>query len=263
MTRDGALPRPYHRRLAEGIIEQLTAQIRSGALAPGQRLPSERTLARNLGVSRTVVREALMYMQRAGLVETRQGSGTYVQVGIGDTGNHMDFAHARNKHRQHVSMADIRQEVVWLFELRMGIETEAAALAARRAHEHQRAQISAAVEKFHAEAAREQLGIEADFEFHMAIVRASNNPYLVDVLSNMTDRLVESVTLSRVRTIAVPARSSIVEQEHRAICERIMAGDAIGASRAMRDHLEAAFHRLGPSMSDARQSMSMKSHPPT
>lgn len=247
------LRRSRSRRLAEGIIEHLTEQIRNGSLAAGDRLPSERNLSHTLGVSRTVVREALMYMQQAGLVHSRRGSGTYVADGVGSSGS--SFSSVRSS-IQFGSEADrspgrssrsglTQQQVVWLFELRMGIETEAAALAAARADEQKRAQIVTALDRFADRASKQMLGVEADFEFHRAIVEASDNPYLSDIFSAIGDRLVQSVTLSRVRTTASADGSALVEREHRTIYEHIAAGDARHSRRAMRLHLEAAFERLG------------------
>jgi len=220
------------RRMAEAVIEQLVALIQQGRLRPGDRLPAERELARELGVSRAVVREALVYLQQAGLVRTRQGSGTYVADALGATGSLA------------APPPEAQQDLVWLFELRMGVEGEAAALAAQRAGRRDRKRLAAALERLTAEVEAGRLGVEADFDFHLAVAAASGNPYLVRSLNVMTDLLVRSVTVSRARSLAVPGLPAAVVGEHRAVYERIAAGDAQGARQAMRDHLQAALRRL-------------------
>jgi len=217
----------HHRRLAEGVVEELVGRIRRGEFPPGARLPSERSLVETLGVSRAVIREALVYMQQAGIVHTRQGAGSFVSAGLGvpDAG-------------------EAAAELQDLFELRMAVETEAAALAALRSTDGDRQRMAAALERFDAAAAHARLGVEADFDFHHAVVQASHNRYFVHALAGLTEALLRSVFLSRIRSIAVEGRSRMVQREHRAVFERIMAGDADGARAAMRRHLEAARQRL-------------------
>ncbi|MBO8140668.1 MAG: FadR family transcriptional regulator [Firmicutes bacterium] len=219
------------RRMAESVIEQLVNLIRQGNLHPGDRLPSERELAQKLRVSRVVVREALMYMQQAGIVHTRHGSGTYVSGGFGDD-------------RTACADSAAQDRLTWLFEFRLGVEGEAAALAARRASGTELKQLAQALERLQSEVAGGRLGVEADFDFHVAIARASGNPYLVSSLTNVTDLLMRSVTVSRVRSLAVPGRPETVLAEHQAIYNGIAAGNGEAARHAMREHLQAALGRL-------------------
>ncbi|HRI18970.1 MAG TPA: GntR family transcriptional regulator, partial [Burkholderiaceae bacterium] len=109
------------RTLALELVESLGDRIRDGRIAPGDKLPTEAAIMGEFGVSRTVVREALSKLQASGLVETRHGIGTFV-VGFGDGA---PFRIAPEQ------MATLR-DVIAVLELRIGIETEAAALAARR-----------------------------------------------------------------------------------------------------------------------------------
>jgi len=233
-----SLPQPLlpirGRRMAESVIERLIALIQQGQLGPGARLPAERDLARELGVSRAVVREAILYLQQAGLVRTRQGSGTYVADAGGSVG-------------PAAPPAETQQDLVWLFELRMGIEGEAAALAARRATPEDRRRLAAALDRLERDVAAGRLGVEADFDLHAAVAAASGNPHLARALAAATDLLLRSVTVSRARSMAVPGRPQLVVEEHRAICHRIAAGDPDGARKAMRDHLQAALMRLAGS----------------
>jgi GntR family transcriptional regulator, transcriptional repressor for pyruvate dehydrogenase complex len=109
------------RNLALGLVEAMTARIREGKMRSGDKLPTEAAIMGEFGVSRTVVREALSKLQAGGLVETRHGVGTFV-VGTGEASN---FRIAPEQ------IATAR-EVIAVLELRIGLETEAAGLAAVR-----------------------------------------------------------------------------------------------------------------------------------
>ena len=109
------------RNLAAGLVESMTARLRDGQMKAGDKLPTEAAIMSEFGVSRTVVREALSKLQAGGLVETRHGVGTFV-VGTGETTN---FRIAPEQ------IATAR-EVIAVLELRIGLETEAAGLAAAR-----------------------------------------------------------------------------------------------------------------------------------
>lgn len=263
MTFQPSFRPPHNRRLAESVVEQLVAGVRRGEFPPGTRLPSERALVEMFGVSRTVIREALVYMQQAGIVHTRQGAGTFVAAGVGvprrdssdaDDGSDRTFGtvptsgpdgnRTDRTGTRGVAPTLPTDELRELFELRMAIEGEAAALAALRATAEDLEQLLAALQRFRAAAADARLGVDADFDFHRAIVQAGHNRFLLHALSNVTDALVQSVFLSRIRSIAVEGRSELVQKEHSAVYEQIAAGNAVGARRAMRRHLEAACARL-------------------
>ncbi|MET0519679.1 MAG: GntR family transcriptional regulator, partial [Burkholderiaceae bacterium] len=114
-----ALRRP--RNLAQGLVLALGERIRAGQLSTGDKLPTEAAIMAEFAVSRTVVREAISKLQAAGLVETRHGIGTFV-LGLGEGGA---FRIAPEQ------MATLK-DVVAVLELRIGVESEAAALAAQR-----------------------------------------------------------------------------------------------------------------------------------
>src|SRR5258705_13126306 len=104
--------------LAERIVKELTGEIRRGALRPGDKLPTEAQVVERFGVSRTVVREALSRLQASGLVETRHGVGTFVSGRKRDAGLRVAAAEIGNV-----------MDVVSMIELRIAVESEAAALA--------------------------------------------------------------------------------------------------------------------------------------
>ena len=108
-------------RLSDQVAEQLSAEIRSGRLAPGAKLPPEARLAEQFAVSRTVVREAVSQLKSLALVESRQGSGVYVSASLPFAPLNFDARHAQS-----------RDAVVQMVEVRRALEAEVAALAAQR-----------------------------------------------------------------------------------------------------------------------------------
>src|SRR6478735_10173688 len=109
------------RSLAHDVVDVLSGRIRDGSLAQGEKLPTEGAIMEEFGVSRTVVREAISRLQAAGMVETRHGIGTFV-LGHGDA----------SSFRIPAAQVATLKDVIAVLELRIGVETESAALAAMR-----------------------------------------------------------------------------------------------------------------------------------
>ena len=230
---DSARPRP--RSLAQDVLDTLTEQIRSGALAPGVKLPSEFELTRSHGVSRTVVREAILRLQASGLVETRQGIGTFV---LDNSERPLELESTRSLGGR---------DVFAILELRTCIETEAAGLAAQRAGARDLENILHALQAIEARAARGEDASAEDFQFHLQIARATRNPYLVDVLSQLDPSMSPRANLDPQRYL------SRVNHEHTDIYEAIARGEAEGARAAMRMHLINSRERLRRSSSVPRE----------
>ena len=131
----GVMRRP--RSLALELVEALGERIREGQLAAGDKLPTEAAIMAEYGVSRTVVREAISKLQATGLVETRHGVGTFV----------LDMVESGAFRVGPEQLATLH-DVVALLELRIGIETEAAALAAKRRTTHNLSEMKAALRAF-------------------------------------------------------------------------------------------------------------------
>ena len=161
------------RSLSDAIYEQIYERISSGEWPEGTRLPTEIELADTFGVSRTVVREALLRLRIDGLVASRQGAGTRV---IGAPSQHvLEFAEPG-------SIADIQR----CYEFRVGIEGEAARLAAERNSEARIADIEAALEAMRRCIAKGGLGADEDIAFHIAVAQASENDYFVRTIHSVT-----------------------------------------------------------------------------
>src|SRR5262245_2647998 len=162
--RDGApLPPLAPRSLTADLVERLTAEIVSGRLAPGSRLPTEQEMVRANGVSRTVVREAVAALRADGLVSVRQGVGAFVAGTV------------RRPFRIDVDGRDSLRQAIDVMELRTGIEIEAAGLAAERAGSAKIRAIEHAYAATDRALARGEDAIEEDFAFHVQIAEATGN----------------------------------------------------------------------------------------
>jgi GntR family transcriptional regulator, transcriptional repressor for pyruvate dehydrogenase complex len=206
----------------------------SGSLAPNSRLPTEHEMIASFGVSRTVVREALAVLRAEGLVETRQGSGAYVASDL-----------CRRPFRIDPEGLESIARMVHVLELRMAVETEAAALAVSRRRKVDLERLAAAARAFEEAVERGETAIDEDYEFHSAIGAATANPYFSSFLG-----FIGRLIIPR-RTIAVEGADSgrqrrylaRVMVEHEAIRRAIEAADAAGSRRAMRDHLRRSYRR--------------------
>jgi DNA-binding FadR family transcriptional regulator len=228
------IPLPRHRNLAHTVVDHISSLIRDGRVAPGEKVPSEAEIIRVLGVSRTVVREAMSHMQAAGLVETRQGVGT--------------FALARAPQPMGLAAPGemTKEDVLAVLELRISLETESAGLAAQRRSEAQLQQVRAALDVFLARCEAGGETAAADTQFHLAIAQAAGNPYLYDVLSHLSKELLPR---ARVTSARIPRDSPTiyverVRREHEDIVDAISRRDAESARAAMRTHLSNSRERL-------------------
>lgn len=228
-----SLRRP--KTLALSLVEALGERIRSGRLATGDKLPTEAAIMAEFEVSRTVVREAISKLQAAGLVETRHGIGTFV-VGLGEGGA---FRIAPEQ------MATLK-DVVAVLELRIGVESEAAALAAERRSPVQLKAMRDALAAFEAAAEAGRDAVAADFQFHLEIARATGNPHYEQLMSTLG---APSIPRARLPSLAEADTAGQldylkrVNAEHDSILAAISARDAEAARAAMRTHLSNSRER--------------------
>ncbi len=206
-------------------VEQIIDMIRKGDYAPGDRLPGERVLASELNVGRTSVREAFIRLESMGLIEARQGLGTFVKdpsKGI------VQSSIASN-------LLPGKDTIDDLFEIREIIEVEAAGRAAIRAGEDELVKIKHWVEAVETYIAREdaQSLIVADTEFHRQIILATNNDILVELMDSISNLLRES----RQDSLQIPDLTPLIIEGHRAIYAAIESGDRQAARKAMSNHL--------------------------
>ncbi len=241
---DGGAPRT----LALRLVDTLAARIRGGQIAAGARLPTEAALMVEQGVSRTVVREALSQLQAAGLVHTRHGIGTFVLAAADGPA-----AAFRIRPQQLSTLND----VVAVLELRIGIETEAAGLAARRRSERNLAVMRSALDAFEQALARGEDAVGADFRFHAEVARATQNSHFAGLLATLGPRSIPRARLaSAARRAAAEAEQRAylrrVNTEHENIYDAIARQDADGARAAMRTHLSNSRERRRREVAAAR-----------
>ncbi|WP_420992329.1 FadR/GntR family transcriptional regulator [Cupriavidus sp. 30B13] len=219
--------------LADRITELLASQIRKGTYPVNARLPTEKFMTEEYGVSRTVVREAISRLKSEGLVETRQGSGTVVL----DPKTSEAFRLGRNDENPALG-------VVRILELRRGIEAEMAALAAERRSEAEMTQIRRALKAIDRAVADGGDGVEEDLAFHMAVSRATGNPHYTELLGLLTRALQDAIRLTRGNEAQRTDFAAQVRAEHEAMCAAIQARDADAARRAAFQHMKNTADRI-------------------
>ncbi len=225
------------RRLYRQIAAQLSALISSGEFKPGERLPPERELARQLGVSRPSVREALICLEVEGKVDVRVGAGIFV---------------VEAQPLSSTPSSDPGQGPYELLRARWLIEGEVAARAAReRTSAHLEAVLEAIDEmrRCHEEG---ESADHADRAFHLGIAAATHNSALCSVVQRLWDRGRGEIWKRMEQHFQTPALHAAILEDHRAIYTAIEAGDARAARIAMHRHLARVareftrgFHKLG------------------
>jgi DNA-binding FadR family transcriptional regulator len=230
-TADLAPRRPPRARAFE-LVESIGGRIRDGRIAAGEKLPTEAEIMAEFGVSRTVVREALSRLQALALVRTRHGIGTFALGPPADEG-----------FRVEPQQLETLRDVVAMLELRIGIETEAAALAAQRRTAAELAAMRAALDDFARALDEGRDAAEADFRFHAEIARATHNEHFSSLLMALGTRSIPRVRLAEEADASRLAYLRRVNGEHDNIYDAIAAGDAEAARAAMRTHLANSRER--------------------
>lgn len=218
-------------RFADHAYTHLLHRIVTGEFAEGTALPSENSLCRLFGISRPVVREALDRLRSEGLVESRQGSGTFVRVRApGAEG----------------PIAEKQQSYLRKLEFRAAIEPQAAALAARRRSPAQLDAIASAIERYERVAVLEgSVGEHLDFAFHLAVAEAANNDHFVDAIRTIAYDIDHGVNILRyLAQFQHLERGRSVLADHSRVFEAIRQGHAAEAEAAMRDHIAHARMRV-------------------
>ena len=219
-------------RLADQLYGQILDRIVSGAMIEGEKLPSESQLCELYGVSRPVVREALSRPQADRVVVSRHGSGSFVQrrpapafsllAPIGD-------------------MADLMR----CMEFRIGLEGEAAYLAATRRSDADLSRMKQAFEALEEVIVSGEVGSVADQNFRLAIAAAAQNRLFVQTMEALTDHTLKGMELARNLSLRQSARRlQLVQQEHSRILDAIEAEEPDEAREAMRVHIDNARLRV-------------------
>jgi len=219
-------------KLADHVYEQVLDMIMAGEFPENSRLPPEAELSSRLGVSRPVLRQALRRLREDEIIQSRQGSGSYVMKR--PDRSILNFAPVG-------SIADIQR----CFEFRIAVEGAAAGLAAERRTEADLGRIRAALEELDECIRTGTLGTDADEAFHLAICEATGNRFFADARASMQAPIIFGMNLARRLTLTKPAeRMELVQSEHVAIFDAISSKDPAAAETAMRSHIENARRRV-------------------
>ncbi|WP_424926810.1 FadR/GntR family transcriptional regulator [Amaricoccus tamworthensis] len=232
------------RSLSGQISRKLGERILEGRLMPGELLPDENALCDEFGVSRTAVREAVKMLVAKGFLEVRQRIGTRV----------LDVRYWQMLDRDvlmwHQSITVDNARLISLMELRQSIEPDAAFYAAARRSDEQLAAILDACEQMEQHAGENSEYVLSDARFHIAVLRAANNPYL-DALENA---IFAGLMLSIRITNPDEKRNRKSIPLHLAIAEAIKAQNPEAAYERMKEHLADAARRLSKVVKDAGKS---------
>jgi GntR family transcriptional repressor for pyruvate dehydrogenase complex len=212
--------------LRDRAADELLEMVVSGGLEPGERLPPERELCERLGVSRTVVREALNLLEARGLISIEHGRGAVVSGGNTDAVRDALGVILR-----------VRPKALWeLLEMRAILEVGISGLAAERATEEDTDAMRVQLERMAASIDTPEGYVDADVEFHALLACAARNGVLLTMLEPIVDLLRASRRVS-VSASRRPGSALRALGEHEEILRRVEAGDAEGARREMRAHL--------------------------
>lgn len=220
--------------LADSLFLKLEAQIRSGTLSPGSRLPPQKDIAERENVSRTVVREAVARLESQGIVEAKQGSGVYVT-------DDARFEAFQVRRQDVTDLAD----VIRLLEVRLSVESEMAAFAAARRSTADISAIRSALRDMENVADDPIASAAADSRFHAAIARASQNEMFVRLIDFLGVRLVPPRNLYLRNQPAEAHRAYVakVRAEHEAIADAIVRMNTGAARDAARHHMQESLSR--------------------
>jgi DNA-binding FadR family transcriptional regulator len=228
-----AAGRPRGASLTAQVAAALRREIEGGARRPGDRLPPEPALIARFGVSRTVVREAVAALRADGLVESRQGAGVFVR----------EAPPAPEGLSLLTGVSRRLPDIIETLELRAAVEIEAAGLAAERASPAQEAEIEAELARFTAAMAAGEPTEAADFAFHRAVARATNNARFEEFLAFLGRRTIPRAELRAAGGMPAEGLDARIVAEHRAVADAIAARDPAAARRAMRAHLVGSLDR--------------------
>ena len=219
--------------LSARVVAGLKDKILAGDLAPGAKLPSESELVEEYAVSRTVVREAVTRLRAEGLVETQHGRGSFVLAVPESSSFSVESSAIRTQ-----------ADVTAMLDFRIGVESEAAALAARDHRPGDVTAISAALADF--TRAGHEGAVEADFAFHLAIARATGNRFYVDLLGSLGPMMImlPRTRLGEAYSMTDASHVERVQREHDNVAAAVLAGDAETARAAMRLHLGNTRRRV-------------------
>jgi GntR family transcriptional repressor for pyruvate dehydrogenase complex len=215
------------RKVSEEVVDQIKSAILEGRLKPGDKLPPERELVKDLGVSRVSLREALNSLESVGFVEIRQGGGSFVRSVVSD----------RIKDPLDLMMKENVSKVFDLIEVRKGIETWAAYHAAGRATEEDIEILTKIVETMKRELDESKPSPKSDADFHLALSQASHNTIQAHLMFTIYALLEEYLRFLNEKTLSNPEVRDRLYQQHLRISHAVKNRDGEAARREVMEHL--------------------------
>jgi GntR family transcriptional repressor for pyruvate dehydrogenase complex len=232
------------KKISEEIVEQIKKLIAKGELKPGDRIPSERDLANMLGVSRPSVREAIMVLEAMGFLDSRQGGGTYVRA--------LTEGSITDPLAKLVEAKD-PELLRALVEVRMGLESWSAFLAAQRAEPAEIAEMRRLYEVMVDQATKGGWDPEIDADFHYAITAASHNSLQMHVLDSIHSLFHTTIQVALMEFYRQRGHIEILLTHHREILEAIAARNPDLARQKMMQHLTMVDEKMAELLQQQRR----------
>ncbi|MGE7944004.1 FadR/GntR family transcriptional regulator [Lysinibacillus xylanilyticus] len=223
----------------EVIVDQIREYFLNGELQPGEKLPTERELASRFNVSRTSVREALRKLEIKGIIEIKQGSGSFIRT---------PEYHSLGEELSSTIIKTEKKLIYEMLELRQALEVECAFLASRRATSEDLERIGKALEMMDQVKNDVELGIQADLSFHINIVLASHNSIFLQLFQTLSEHMQDTIRVTRRQRLNDPERTQETIDEHKEIFLAIAAGDANQAKQLMEKHITQIRRELTESL---------------
>jgi len=228
-------PLRAEQNLTDRVAALLREEITGGKFQPGDVLAPEQVIAERLGVSRTVVREAVSRLKVDGMVASKQGRGLTVLSNRKSSVLRLPAVAGKDA-----------EEVLSMVELRLGFDIEAAAFAARRRDDGDLVVMRAALGDMAAALHLDDIasGTEADFRFHRAIAQAAHNPNYLSFFDFLGELYQRNLLVARGSSARSAGRAEQAQKEHEAIFAAIEGSDADAARTAVRRHIENTGERM-------------------
>jgi GntR family transcriptional repressor for pyruvate dehydrogenase complex len=230
------------KKISDHVFEQIQELIYRGQLKPGDKLLPERELADTLKVSRNSVREAINKLVERNLIENRQGMGTFVRLPKPDQSDNP----LKSVLGDNISIQE-------LLEFRLGLECNAAVLAARKATSEDIVYLDSVMEEMRKLVADGNMGHEADARFHMGIAYASKNRVQVAMMKNFYDLLYYGIERSYVHLYRERSNLEAILDQHTRILSAIRNHDTQMANDIMRDHIKYVMEFLAGRVHEVNQ----------
>ncbi|UZD49516.1 FadR family transcriptional regulator [Peribacillus frigoritolerans] len=219
----------------EEVSDELYEMIRSGSLKPGEQLDSIQQLAENFQVGRPAIREALSALSSMGLIEIKQGEGTFVKT----------FDPAIMNHPLSAALLMDQDNIKHLLEVRKILESGTAEVAAKKRTEENLIELKDMLFNMEKVSDDEELSDKADISFHVAVANASQNELLITLMNHVSELMTEK--MRDIRRVALYSEEMTLKQlyqQHVRIYDAIVAQDEDGARSAMLFHLQSVEESL-------------------